>query len=148
MYSKSPSYSSKAQVSVELMVMIGAILAIFIPLLLHVYFRTNEANEQLMQIQAELASGRIANLINAVGNLGEGTSLIVEVFIPGNVKSVAIKNLGRGGEVVVKAQIQSGETDFVNVVRFPVDELTIDKPLQGLKRFNISYDGIKVSVKN
>ena len=99
-------------------------------------------------MQAELASGRIASLINAIGNLGEGSSLIVEVFIPGNVKSVKLKNLGRGGEVIVKASTQSGETDFVNVVRFPVDELTIDKPLQGLKRFNISYDGQKVSVKN
>jgi len=140
--------SSRAQVSVELMVMIAAILALFIPLLLHVYFKTNEANEQLAQVQAELASGRIASLINAIGNLGEGSSLIVEVFIPGNVKSVKLKNLGRGGEVIVKASTQSGETDFVNVVRFPVDELTIDKPLQGLKRFNISYDGQKVSVKN
>ncbi|MBS3067313.1 hypothetical protein J4450_01305 [Candidatus Micrarchaeota archaeon] len=140
--------SSRAQVSIELMVMIAAILALFIPLLLHVYFKTNEANEQLAQVQAELASGRIASLINAIGNLGEGSSLIVEVFIPGNVKSVKLKNLGRGGEVIVKASTQSGETDFVNVVRFPVDELTIDKPLQGLKRFNISYDGQKVSVKN
>ena len=36
--------SSRAQVSIELMVMIAAILALFIPLLLHVYFKTNEAN--------------------------------------------------------------------------------------------------------
>lgn len=137
----------RAQVSIELMVLIGAILVIFIPLLLHVYFKTNEANEQLFQVQAELASGRLANLINAAGNLGSGSSLISEVFIPSNIRRIELKNVGRGGELAVRVRTQSGETEIIDIVRFPVTPLALDNPLHGLRRFNISYDGSRVNVR-
>ncbi len=138
---------SKAQISIELMVMIAAILVIFIPLLLSVYFKTNESNEQLFQVQSELMSTRLSNLINAVGNLGQNSSLRAEIFVPNNVKLIELNNLGRGGEVLVKISTSSGDTDIVDIVKFPVTPLKIDKPSQGLRRFDISYDGQKVNVK-
>ena len=139
---------SKAQVSVELMVIIAAILAIFIPLLLHVYFKTNEANEQLFQVQAQLVTTRLSNIINAVGNLGENSSLIAEVFIPPNVKFLELKSLNRGGEVIVRVATQSGETEIVDIVKFPVNDLKIDSPSTGLRIFEIFYDGKVVNVKS
>ncbi len=138
----------KGQISTELMVIIAAILVIFIPLLFTIYLKSTESYEQLYQVQAELVSTRLAYLINSVGNLGTDSSVVAEIFIPPRVKKVEVRNLGGGGEVIVQASTRSGDTDIVDTVRFPLEESVIlDTPSPGLRRFNITYDGLLIHVK-
>ena len=146
-FSENKTSFIKAQVSTELLIIIGAILVIFIPLLLTVYFKTTEANETLASLQIEISASRLANLINSIGNLGEGSSIRTEIFIPQNVKKIDIHSLGRGGEVVFKVSKQTGDSEIVEIVKFPVNDLSIDNPSQGLRRFEISYNGEEVNVK-
>ena len=138
--------AEKGQVSIELMVIIAAVMVVFIPLLLHVYFKTNEANEQLAQIQGELLTSRMAGLINAVGNLGQNSSLISEFFIPSNVRRIEIKPIGTGGEVIISIATIGGDSELVDIAKFPVEPLVIDSPFSGLRRFRIAYSGDKVTV--
>ena len=57
----------KGQVSTELLVVVALVLLIFIPLLVLVYTKANEANQQIASYQAELSVSRIASLANSVG---------------------------------------------------------------------------------
>ena len=63
----------KGQLSIELIVIIGLVLVIFIPLLVMVYYKSNEANEEIALHQAELSVFRLAYLANSVGSLGTNT---------------------------------------------------------------------------
>ena len=141
----------RGQVSAELMAIIGLILALFIPLLLTVYAKTNEANQELYQIQAELASTRLAYLINSVGQLGTGSSILADVFIPPYINRIQITNQGRGSQVVINMNTQNGQSEISDVIRFPVTlddpRNRLQNPSEGLRRFNISYVGNSVIVR-
>jgi hypothetical protein len=55
----------KGQVSTELLVIVALVLLIFIPLLVLVYMKANEASQQIGSYQAELAISRVASLANS-----------------------------------------------------------------------------------
>ena len=140
----------KGQVSAELIAIIGLVLALFIPLLLTVYVKTNESNQQLYNVQAELVSTRLAYLINSVGNLGQGSSILADVFIPPYITRIQISNLGRGSQVIVRMNTPSGESEISDAIRFsinPASSVDLRNPRQGLRRFNISYIGEYVVVR-
>ena len=138
----------RGQVSTELMIIIGAILVIFIPLLVTVYFKTGEANDTMEAEQSQHAVSRLANTINSIGNLGEGAFMRTEVFIPKNARQISFYSVGRGGEVTFKIIDGTGkENDFAEVVKYQLTELTIDNPPQGVATFEITRKGDMVEIK-
>jgi type II secretory pathway pseudopilin PulG len=116
----------KGQVSTELLVIVALVLLIFIPLLVLVYFKANEANQQIAAYQAELSVSRIASLANSVGSLGTDTSVITDVFIPPNTIALNISSVGKGGEISLTMDTPQGPTTpIVEIVKFPVNDVQL-----------------------
>ncbi|MBD3210089.1 hypothetical protein GF318_01790 [Candidatus Micrarchaeota archaeon] len=108
------------QVSTELLVIVALVLLIFIPLLVLVYFKANEANQQIASYQAELSVSRIASLANSVGSLGTNTSVTTDVFLPPNTVELLTTGSARGGEVVLRMETPQGPSEIVEVVKYPI----------------------------
>lgn len=111
----------KGQISTELLVIVALVLLIFIPLLVLVYMKANEANQQIASYQAELAVTRVASLANAVGSLGTNTSVVTDVYLPQNMVSFKTVQSGRGGEVILTLQTPDGIKDTPEIIKFPLD---------------------------
>lgn len=110
----------KGQISTELMVIVALVLLIFIPLLVLVYFKANEANQQIASYQAELAVFRIAYLANSVGSLGTNTSVTTDIYIPQNIRSFKTASSGGGAEISMQVDTPQGPSDIVEVISYPV----------------------------
>ncbi len=111
----------KGQVSTELLVIVALVLLIFIPLLVLVYFKANDANQQIAAYQAELSVSRIASLANSVGSLGTDTSVTTDVFIPPNTIEMRVDQVGRAAELSLTLQTPQGPTtSAVEIIKYPV----------------------------
>jgi len=106
----------KGQVSIELMVIIGFVVLLLMPVLFSLYYRTNQANEQLSLAQADLVATRLASTIDVVGTT-LGSSIITEAIIPNGVKSIKIEK----NEVNIKIGTYVGDTEVVKHTRFEAD---------------------------
>lgn len=115
----------KGQVSTELMVIIGLVLIIFIPMLVLVYFKANDSNQQIASYQAELAVFRLAYLSNSVGSLGSNASVSTDLFIPKNTISFSTRTSGKGGEIVLAIDTPQGPSEITEIVRYPLSNSEI-----------------------
>ena len=111
---------AKGQVSTELLVIVALVLLIFIPLLVMVYFKANDTNQQIASYQAELAVFRVAYLANSVGSLGTSSSMYTDIYVPKSVRSFSTAATGQGGEIKMQVDTPSGPSDIVEVVRYPI----------------------------
>ncbi|MDO8554927.1 MAG: hypothetical protein Q7S22_09015 [Candidatus Micrarchaeota archaeon] len=143
------SRQCKGQVSTELLVIISAALFIFIPLMVTGYLKANQSNEELFIAQTQLAVSRTSNMIESIGNLGEGASSVLEIYVPKGVKSIKFEKEGTGGEVVITMETSDGITEIAGISRFPpTSDYMIDDPPQGIMRFVIASrgkDGVSVT---
>jgi len=128
----------KGQVSTELMVIIGVILVIFIPLLVTIYMKADETQNEMASYQAEVVVFRLAYLANSVGSLGTDTAVYTDIYIPKGTESLSIKNVGKGAEIQLKVNTPQGEKDFSEVIKYPVKDTTLIKQKYGWTRFKIS----------
>jgi len=110
----------KGQVSTELLVIVALVLLIFIPLLVLVYVKASEANQQIASYQAELAVTRVASLANSVGSLGTDTSVVTDIYIPPNTISLGTTQSGRGGEIVLRMETPEGPKDSAEIIKYPL----------------------------
>lgn len=110
----------KGQVSTELLVIIALVLLIFIPLLVLVYMKANDANQQIASYQAELAVSRIASLANSVGSLGTNTSVITDVYVPPNTVSLNTTAAGSGSEISLTLDTPQGNSEVVGIIQYPM----------------------------
>jgi hypothetical protein len=128
---------AKGQVSTELLIIIGVVLLIFVPLLVMVYFKANEANTQIGSYQTELAVFRLAYLANSVGSLGTNTSITTDVYIPPGVTNIETRRIANGGEVLFKVATPAGESEVVEIVKYPIKNPRNFTASQGWARFTI-----------
>jgi len=130
----------KGQVSTELLLIVGIVLLIFIPLLTLVYFKASEANEQVAVYQAEMVVFRLAHLSNSVGSLGTDTKVYTDLYIPQNTISLESSAVGGGGEITLRLATPEGESEIVEIVRFPISDPQVlaEGPGYGWKRFEIT----------
>ena len=110
----------KGQVSTELLIIVALVLLIFIPLLVLVYTKANDTNQQIASYQAELSVSRVASLANSVGSLGTNTSVTTDVFIPPNTVLFNTSNVGGGAEIVLTLETAQGPTDITSIINFPL----------------------------
>jgi hypothetical protein len=110
----------RGQVSTELLVIVALVLLLFIPLLVLVYFKANDANQQIATYQAELAVSRVASLANSVGSLGTNTSVVTDVYIPANAVYLRTVVSGRAGEIVLRLRTAEGEKDTADIIKYPI----------------------------
>lgn len=129
----------KGQVSTELLIIVAVVLLIFIPLLVLVYFKASEATEQMNNYQAELTVFRLAYMANSVGNLGEGAKVYSDVYIPANTKTLKIRSVERGGEIVLTLKTNHGDTEIMQIIKPIVAENKTYTLRQGWARFEINH---------
>jgi len=110
----------KGQVSTELLVIVALVLLVFIPLLVMVYLKAGEANQEIGSYQGELAVSRVASLANSVGSLGTNTSVTTDVFLPPNTVSFMAANAGIGAELTLKLNTGQGTNEISLPVKYPI----------------------------
>lgn len=110
----------KGQVSTELLVVVALVLLVFIPLLVMVYMKANEANQEIASYQADLAVSRIASLANSVGSLGSNTWVTTDIYLPPNTIDLRANQSGRGGEITLRLKTPQGETEPSDVVKYRI----------------------------
>ncbi|MFH1394273.1 MAG: hypothetical protein ABII71_04525 [Candidatus Micrarchaeota archaeon] len=140
----------RGQVSTELMVIVSLILLVFIPLLALVYFKANDANQQIASYEAELAIFRLAYLTNAVGSLGTNTTVYTDTYIPRNMVQISTASVGRGGEIVMLLDTPEGDMEIVEIVQHRItDDILMEQPTYGWTRFRITsiYEGGEAHVE-
>ncbi len=131
----------KGQVSNELLVVVGFILLLFIPLMFVMYIKLSDVAADLSTLQAHFSASRIAYLVNAIGYMGGGSSIITEVYVPENVGEVTIK----GNEVVFLTEIKGQPSEIVKPTSFTIEGgETITSP--GRYRVEITNEGDRVKV--
>lgn len=134
----------RGQVSTELLIIVGLILLVFIPLLALVYFKANEANQQMAAYEAEMAVFRLAYLANSAGSLGTDTVIYTDVYIPKGSANLTASGVGRGGEVVMVLHTDQGDVEIVEVVRHRIGSPAAPpiqaEPSFGWTRVEISSD--------
>lgn len=92
---------AKAQVSVELMVIISFVVLLFIPLVLFVYHKTTELSAGIEGMESRLLSSKLAFIANSLGSMGDQNSLKIEVTLPQTVRQLSFSKLGNGGEALI-----------------------------------------------
>jgi uncharacterized protein (UPF0333 family) len=137
----------KGQVSTELLITIGVILVLFIPLLFLIYFKAGEANEQIMQVQAQVIAIRLSELSNSIGNAGGNATIMAEVYIPSSVKNITIASFETGSEITVHSVTSNGPTDIPGLVKFKMKSAEFEFQSPGLVRFDISNAEGTIEIK-
>lgn len=132
----------KGQLSIELIVIIGLVMVIFIPLLVTVYYKSNEANEEIALHQAELSVSRLAYLANSIGSLGTKTTIYTDVYVPKNVMRINITQVNNGGEITFIMNNGNSKTNEISsIVKHKISKnQTITPNTGGWMRFQISSD--------
>ena len=132
----------KGQVSNELLVVVGFILLLFIPLMAVMYLKLGDVNTDLSLLQMHFSAARIAYLVNAIGYMGEGSSIITEIYVPENIKSITFNP----NEVVFAANVRGSENDVTQPTSFTMHSSGgITSP--GRYRLEIINTGTGVSVE-
>lgn len=113
----------RGQVSNELLVVVGFVILILIPLLYIMFFKMEAINMDLAMLQAHFSVARIAFLINAIGYMGDGSSMITEIHIPSNIETVSLGSPGGNSNEVVFTLMSSGEmkNEIVQPTAFPIE---------------------------
>ncbi|MCD6279233.1 hypothetical protein J7J26_00465 [Candidatus Micrarchaeota archaeon] len=117
----------KGQVGLELVIIIGVMLALMIPTIMYALSLKGEQAETQSTAQAELTVNRIGHSINSVGIAGSGSSIKLEVIIPDYMLFLnSTSGHGIGGTGANKSEIYariftgSGFQDLVFITNYNV----------------------------
>ncbi|OIO21135.1 hypothetical protein COV61_04095 [Candidatus Micrarchaeota archaeon CG11_big_fil_rev_8_21_14_0_20_47_5] len=80
----------KAQISVELLVILGLSLAIMIPLILSAFSQAADSRHSLSISQADSVAQRLAAGADTLSHLGAGAKMVLDVQMPEGISEVKI----------------------------------------------------------
>lgn len=106
----------RGQLSMELMIIIGFIVLIFIPLIVFVYYKSAAINSDVDGLQAHLLSTKLAYAANSLGSMGSGSALKMEFSLPATISTLEFRRVGDGGEVIIT---KPDGSQISQVSRFP-----------------------------
>lgn len=111
----------RAQVSAELLVIVGFIALVMAPVLFSVYVRGSESAERISISQVNIAATRLANAVDSVGRLGGNAKLVLEVQIPSKLRMASAEgremqfsfgSAGRRNDIVKRTGFEMSQTGF------------------------------------
>lgn len=111
----------RAQVSAELLVIVGFIALVMAPVLFSVYVRGSESAERISISQVNIAATRLANAVDSVGRLGGNAKLVLEVQIPSKLLAASAEgremqfsfgSAGRRNDIVKRTGFEMSQTGF------------------------------------
>ncbi|MGV8176903.1 MAG: hypothetical protein ACP5NX_03825 [Candidatus Bilamarchaeaceae archaeon] len=139
---------SRGQVSTELLIVVATVLVLFIPLIFVLYLQANSYSAQLDGYKTELAVVRLASLVNSVGNMGEGSYVLAEIYVPDGISlnGAVSPDGGKGSEIIFISTTSDGESQIVRPVEFKIDGPVPRLPGPGYFRLEIRNTGGKVKI--
>ncbi|MEW6329603.1 MAG: hypothetical protein AB1468_05840 [Candidatus Micrarchaeota archaeon] len=102
----------KAQVGIEVVVVVGLILAVFIPIIFKLYNDLSSSSDTLNLLQARETAKKIANVADIVASAGYPSKVTITLYVPQNVESITL-NANR--EIVFTMRTSSGRTEIVEM---------------------------------
>jgi len=134
--------NSKAQVSMEYLIIVGFVAAITVPLILIFNTHSTEMNEQVTSNQVEHIASKIVNSAESVYYLGENSKLTFRVHIPKKTEAVDIGN----NEVVFYVKKLNGVDEVVKYSPVPINGSISAQP--GIYEIVVESKGDYVWVSN
>ena len=107
----------RAQISTEVLILVGLMLALLVPLLIYSYNRAEIARGDLSVQKAEFAAERLAAVSNSVGYLGGATKMIEEIEMPQHMKRVYVNN----HDIVIEVYSSGGVKQIVKTTDFELE---------------------------
>lgn len=123
----------KAQISTEMLVLIGILLLGFGVVLYYEWTQSAENLNKMNSYYTDLLSSTLASNIDTVENMGVGASNTVKISIPEAVSEMDFINSGKGGEVVLKVKTAEG-----------ISEITRPVGARFKQTYNYTFDGATV----
>ena len=102
----------KAQVGIEIVVVVGLILAVFIPIIFKLYNDLSSSSDRLNILQARETAKKIANAADIVASAGDPSKVTITLYIPQNVESITFS---ANREIVFTLRTTPGKTDVVEM---------------------------------
>ena len=113
----------KGQVSAELMITLGVILAFTVPVLFLMFTISELGYEDTARAQADASARSLAETLNFVYSQGDGAMRVILLNTPPSTESVDIIS----GEVVVNVETSGGTYEAVAPTFASLEDTTLDK---------------------
>ena len=107
---------SRGQVSLELLITLGVVLAFTIPVVFLLLSVSSVGFEKASKDQADATSRSLADTINNVYAQGSGAKRVLLLNAPSSTKDITIKNSANGGEVIVRIKTSQGDYEAVSPI--------------------------------
>ncbi len=107
---------SRGQVSLELLITLGIVLAFTIPVVFLLLSVSSVGFEKASKDQADATSRSLAETINNVYAQGQGSKRVLLLNAPSSTKNITIKNSASGGEVIVTIKTSQGNYEAVSPI--------------------------------
>lgn len=142
------------QVSTEILLLMGLMLALLIPLIMYAFGRANAAQEDFATQRAEFAAQRLARLADSVGYLGGAAAVVDQVDVPPHVKSIRIG--GSGHDIVFEMDSTAGRKQIVQTTSFQIHSVGFERitkegsyfvEVRALSNFTSGADQVGMTVK-
>ena len=144
----------KGQVSIEILMLIGLMLALLIPLIMYSLGRANAAQEDFATQRAEFAAQRLARLADSVGYLGGAAAVVDQIDGPPYGKSISIG--GKGHDIIFEMDSTAGKKQIVQTTSFQIHAVGFDRikkegsyfvEVRTLSNFTSGADQVGMTVK-
>jgi len=99
----------RGQISFELLVTVGVVLAFTIPVLFLMFSMTSVGYEDTAKAQADASARTLADTLNSVYSQGEGAQRSLLLNVPATTENISVV----GSEVIVKIKTGSGSFEAV-----------------------------------
>jgi len=107
----------RAQIGMELMVIVGAMLLLMLPLIAILLVKGGEFAEKAAVAKLSEDAGRIAGTVDNLGRMGPGSKATLQVDVPNGVSEA---NANSAGEFWFTLETRYGQTQLVKLSSFPL----------------------------
>lgn len=108
---------SKAQVSVEYLVVLGVALLILIPAAYFFYTYSQNSNEETLRVQIDALGNEILVNAESIYGMAEGSLVTLELKYPESIRNIYILNKN---ELIISYELTSGMNDAVFFSKIPL----------------------------
>jgi len=134
--------SSRAQVAMEYLIIIGFVAIITLPLVIIFQTHSRDTTEEITSIQVYQISKKIADGAETVFYLGEPSRITLKAYFPENIESISLGN----NEIIFI--MKRGEKEDEMVIYTPVNVTGTLSVSQGIHYINIESRGAYVWVSD
>jgi len=111
----------------EILVLVGLMIMLLLPLLIYSYGRANVVREDLGMQKAEFAVQRLASLADSVGYIGGNASIIEEIEVPEQARSLRVVN----GDIAMEIYSNGKWSQMAKSSAFKLQESGLERITSG-----------------